>query len=78
MEELIEKLKAAEQNPSGMFEIDEDTICAVMEILTAPPVAFTEKHEISNMEATGLYLRAWPGDRARNEVEGYTIPLYLR
>ncbi|HHC4016512.1 TPA: DUF551 domain-containing protein [Klebsiella pneumoniae] len=42
------------------------------------PVAFTEKHEISNMHATGLYLRAWPADRARNAVEGYTIPLYLQ
>ncbi|MEL0550152.1 DUF551 domain-containing protein, partial [Raoultella sp. TW_WC1a-1] len=40
------------------------------------PVAYTEKHEISNMHATGLYLRAWPADRARNAVEGYTIPLY--
>lgn len=40
------------------------------------PVAFTEKHEISNMQATGLYLRAWPADRAWNAVEGYTIPLY--
>ncbi|HCT9933982.1 hypothetical protein [Klebsiella quasipneumoniae] len=40
------------------------------------PVAYTEKHEISNMHATGLYLRAWPVDRARNAVEGYTIPLY--
>nr|ELA1580856.1 DUF551 domain-containing protein [Klebsiella aerogenes] len=28
------------------------------------------------MHATGLYLRAWPADRARNAVEGYTIPLY--
>lgn len=40
MEELIEKLKASEQNASGMFEIDEDTICALMDILTAPPVAW--------------------------------------
>lgn len=44
--------------------------------LTAKPVAFTEKHEISNMHATGLYLRAWPTDRARNEVEGYTVGVY--
>lgn len=44
--------------------------------LNSEPVAFTEKHEISNMHATGLYLRAWPADRARNAVEGYTIPLY--
>ena len=42
----------------------------------AEPVAFTEAHEISNMRATGLYLRAWPADRERNEAEGYTIPLY--
>ncbi|NWC63692.1 hypothetical protein [Cedecea sp. P7760] len=40
------------------------------------PVAFTEKHEISNMQATGLYLRAWPADRKRNAIEGYTVGLY--
>ncbi|MEL4017040.1 hypothetical protein AAE045_23245, partial [Dryocola clanedunensis] len=40
------------------------------------PVAFTEKHEISNMHATGMYLRAWPVDRERNEVEGYTVALF--
>lgn len=39
-------------------------------------VAVTGEDEISNMQATGLYLRAWPTDRQRNEVEGYTIPLY--
>lgn len=44
--------------------------------MDSEPVAYTEKHEISNMHATGLYLRAWPADRARNSVEGYTIPLY--
>lgn len=44
--------------------------------MDSEPVAFTEKHEILNMHATGLYFRAWPADRARNAVEGYTIPLY--
>ncbi|EKJ7697687.1 hypothetical protein [Klebsiella pneumoniae] len=44
--------------------------------MDSEPVAYTEKHEISNMHATGLYLRAWPADRERNAVEGYTIPLY--
>ena len=44
--------------------------------MDSEPVAYTEKHEISNMHATGLYLRAWPADRARNAVEGYTTPLY--
>ncbi|QRU21656.1 DUF551 domain-containing protein [Klebsiella pneumoniae] len=67
---------------------DNNTICKVswderielaqiaLAAMDSEPVAFTEKHEISNMHATGLYLRAWPADRARNAVEGYTIPLY--
>ena len=46
MEELIEKLKAAGQNATGMFEIDEDTICALMDILTAPPVAWTSQRSL--------------------------------
>ena len=45
---------------------------------TAEPLAMTEKHEISNMAATGLYLRAWPTDRARNQVEGYTVKLFTQ
>ncbi|VUS72930.1 hypothetical protein SB6422_05803 [Klebsiella huaxiensis] len=49
---------------------------ALLAAMDSEPVAYTEKHEISNMHATGLYLRAWPADRARNAVEGYTIPLY--
>lgn len=44
--------------------------------LTAPPLAVTEKYEVSNMHATGLYLRAWPLDRRLNQQEGYTINLY--
>ncbi|EMM5729337.1 DUF550 domain-containing protein [Klebsiella pneumoniae] len=54
---------------AALFEI-------ALAAMDSEPVAFTEKHEISNMHATGLYLRAWPADRARNAVEGYTIPLY--
>jgi hypothetical protein len=33
-EQLIEDLKASTQNSSGMFEISEDTICALMSMLT--------------------------------------------
>jgi hypothetical protein len=33
-EQLIEDLKASTQNSSGMFEIGEDTICALMSMLT--------------------------------------------
>lgn len=32
--QLIEDLKASTQNASGMFEISEDTICALMSALT--------------------------------------------
>lgn len=34
---IIEYLKASTQNSSGMFEISEDTICALMSMLTAKP-----------------------------------------
>lgn len=36
-EQLIEYLKASTQNSSGMFEIGEETICALMSLLTATP-----------------------------------------
>ena len=36
-EQLIEGLKASMQNSSGMFEISEDTICALMSMLAATP-----------------------------------------
>ncbi len=65
--------------PFGFDESGNNELAAFKLALAAmnnEPVAFTEKHEISNMHATGLYLRAWPADRARNSVEGYTIPLY--
>ncbi len=39
-------------------------------------VAFTHESEISNMHATGLYLRGFPADRRLNSEEGYTVPLY--
>lgn len=36
-EQLIEGLKASTQNSSGMFEIGEDTICALMYLLADTP-----------------------------------------
>ena len=77
-----------EQLEEWVAQFDEDGSCDATDrqlealirqslaAMAGEPVAFTEKHEISNMHATGLYLRAWPADRARNAVEGYTIPLY--
>ena len=78
--ELAQRMKAAavraktatEEYASGHVSV---SVCFA-ECEEFNRLAFTEKHEISNMHATGLYLRAWPADRARNSVEGYTIPLY--
>lgn len=36
-EQLIEDLKASTQNSSGLFEIGEETICALMSLLSTPP-----------------------------------------
>lgn len=44
--------------------------------LMAAPLASTEKHGISNMQATGMYMRAWPVDREENERDGFNIHLY--
>ncbi len=65
---------AAETNPNMRYMV------ALMETalasLTTEPLASTEKHEISNMRATGLYLRAWPVGREENERDGFNIHLY--
>lgn len=76
-----ERLKQHIDNPleSGLSRSEVmDTLRELLALREAgkEPVAFTEKHEISNMQATGLYLRAWPADRKRNAIEGYTIPIY--
>lgn len=73
--ELIANFHRAMALPPSHAEIEELARMALA-AMDSEPVAYTEKHEISNMHATGLYLRAWPADRARNAVEGYTIPLY--
>lgn len=73
--ELIANFHRAMTLPPSHAEIEELARMALA-AMDSEPVAFTEKHEILNMHATGLYLRAWPADRARNAVEGYTIPLY--
>ncbi|HBQ5798546.1 TPA: DUF550 domain-containing protein [Klebsiella pneumoniae subsp. pneumoniae] len=80
--ERLEKIKSwretygAGSNVMLPAEEAEELARMALAAMDSEPVAFTEKHEILNMHATGLYLRAWPADRARNAVEGYTIPLY--
>ena len=48
-ERIIEELKASTQNASGMFEISDDTICALMSMLTsaAPQLPQPEPEEIA-------------------------------
>lgn len=46
-EQLIEDLKASTQNSSGMFEIGEETICALMSLLTAHPEPVSLPDEVS-------------------------------
>lgn len=62
-ERIIEELKASTQNASGMFEINEDTICALMELLEsradAEPVAGTQFRAVAD-----LYSIAVPGGRS--------------
>jgi len=48
-ERIIEELKASTQNANGMFEISEDTICALMSMLTTaapqlPQPAVVDEH----------------------------------
>ncbi|CAM4405763.1 hypothetical protein SB00020_02137 [Klebsiella pneumoniae subsp. pneumoniae] len=80
--ERLEKIKSWRETYGAgsnvMLPAEEAEALALIALaaMDSEPVAFTEKHEILNMHATGLYLRAWPADRARNAVEGYTIPLY--
>ena len=49
-ERIIEELKASTQNASGMFEISEDTICALMSMLAATPAPVSVPDERSAFE----------------------------
>ncbi|EHB0602555.1 DUF551 domain-containing protein [Salmonella enterica subsp. enterica serovar Typhimurium] len=40
----------------------------------AEPVAYTEKCEITNMQATGLYLRGFPDNSQERDIALYTVP----
>lgn len=80
MNVLTERLKEIIERRSPSLRWGEAKAIAA-ELLAAReaqsvPIAFTHRCEISNMQATGLYLRAWPADRRLNESEGYTIPLF--
>lgn len=52
-EQLIEELKASTQNASGMFEISEDTICALMSMITNAAPQLTQPALVSVPEVVG-------------------------
>lgn len=61
-EQLIEELKASTQNASGMFEISEETICALMSMLADKPAPAYVPDEMTPKQASRSYC---------GEVRGY-------
>lgn len=59
---------STEVNASLFAEVTRMALASI----TAEPVAYTEKCEITNMQATGLYLRGFP-----NNSQGRDIALYI-
>ena len=68
MKELIEKLKASEQNASGMFEIDEDTICALMGVLQKLDVEYDWAEARSLVRSKDI---SFPAEAAFKAVNSY-------
>ncbi|MGM8846403.1 hypothetical protein [Enterobacter roggenkampii] len=65
-EQLIEDLKASTQNSSGMFEIGEETICALMSLLTAPTALVVPDDVMAAIQKVArirLDLNDFDGDR---------------
>ena len=63
-EQLIEDLEASMQNPSGMFEIGEETICGLMALLTAPPVPVSVPAAYEHTEDFSEYHEGWNACRS--------------
>lgn len=75
-QEQIEFIRRTQVTGAGREHVD---MCgALFEIalasLTADPVAWTEKCEITNMQATGLYLRGFPNNSQGRDIALYTAP----
>lgn len=69
-----EQSKLAGSNAAKAQKAEEEL--ARRDAAAREPVAFTHESEISNMHATGLYIRGFPADRRLNAEEGYTVALY--
>ncbi|MGP2935876.1 hypothetical protein [Serratia nevei] len=70
----IEELKyGAEVGDLGIEAVR--AVCAeALANREAQPVAYTEQCEISNMQATGLYLRGFPDNSQGRNIPLYTAP----
>ena len=58
-EQLIEDLKASTQNASGMFEISEDTICALISMLIATPPPVVPDEVLNRLEHEAKHVTDW-------------------
>ncbi|HHJ3261320.1 TPA: DUF551 domain-containing protein, partial [Escherichia coli] len=54
-ERIIEELKSSTQNASGMFEISEDTICALMSMLADKPSPAYVPDEIPEPDTARMF-----------------------
>ncbi|WP_444878217.1 hypothetical protein [Citrobacter koseri] len=74
--EILDKA-AAQSDGGNLGYAMSDAVKAIDELLEvrkAEPVAWTEKCEISNMQATGLYLRGFPDNSQGRDIALYTAP----
>lgn len=74
--EILSKA-AAQRDGGNLGYAMSDAVKAIDELLEgrkAEPVAWTEKCEISNMQATGLYLRGFPDNSQGRDIALYTAP----
>jgi len=80
MTDLIEKLKAAEQNTAGMFEIDEDTICKIMTVLVSEPVAWKYREYVYACGIGYVWRDKLEEERPEEQCDYITdvMPLYTR
>ncbi|HBE5153778.1 TPA: DUF551 domain-containing protein [Escherichia coli] len=66
--------KAAAQSDGGNLGYAMADAVKVIAAFGAEPVAYTEKCEITNMQATGLYLRGFPDNSQGRDIALYTAP----
>lgn len=74
---LVEALEVRRPHHNGMMQLSNELVMAKQHIselekATTEPVAWTEKCEITNMQATGLYLRGFPDNSQGRDIALYT------